>query len=108
MMKKMTLGLLCVLLCGIASGQQTFTGKVTDANLGTPVPGATIEIENKGTFLTNEQGVFNINVAPGTYDVRVTSIGYKNLKQQADFTNGSTEFKLERFNLFLQPVEIRA
>lgn len=53
-------------------------GKVTDARTGDPLPGANILI--LGTELgaaTNARGeYFIINVVPGTYDVRVSFVGY--------------------------------
>ncbi|MEJ5305207.1 MAG: TonB-dependent receptor [Ignavibacteria bacterium] len=53
-------------------------GKVTDARTGDPLPGANVLIV--GTELgaaTNAKGeYFIINVVPGTYDVRVSFVGY--------------------------------
>lgn len=53
-------------------------GKVTDARTGDPLPGANVLIV--GTELgaaTNARGeYFIINVVPGTYDVRVSFVGY--------------------------------
>jgi hypothetical protein len=53
-------------------------GKVTDARTGDPLPGANVLIV--GTELgaaTNAKGeYFIINIVPGTYDVRVSFVGY--------------------------------
>lgn len=53
-------------------------GKVTDARTGEPLPGANILIV--GTELgaaTNAKGeYFIINIVPGTYDVRISFVGY--------------------------------
>jgi iron complex outermembrane receptor protein len=53
----------------------------------------------------NENGEFVVPAAVKT--VQVSSVGYK--KFSADISGEPVqEFRLERFNLFLQPVEIKA
>ncbi len=53
---------------------QTIKGKVTDANTGQPITGATIYIVgSKGGTLTDSTGVFSIN---GHGTLAITSVGY--------------------------------
>ncbi len=81
-MKKFLLVVLALSLMAGSILAQTSTGKlagkVTDARTGDPLPGANILI--MGTELgaaTNARGeYFIINVVPGTYDVRVSFVGY--------------------------------
>ena len=53
-------------------------GTVTDAKVGDPLPGATVQISSTGrSMTTNEQGEFRIDgVSPGTYELRVSFVGY--------------------------------
>ncbi|MCW3464812.1 TonB-dependent receptor [Chitinophaga nivalis] len=51
------------------------TGKITDAENGQPVIGATIRISNKGT-ITGIDGTFDMTLDPGNYTALVSSLGY--------------------------------
>ncbi|MEO5995223.1 MAG: TonB-dependent receptor plug domain-containing protein [Chitinophagaceae bacterium] len=107
-MKKLSLAICYILLNVPIFAQKTFKGKVTDASNGLAVPGATVEFENNGTVVTDANGIFNIYIPPRSYVVKISSVGYKMLEIRTAFTQHIAEFKLERYNLFLQPVEIRA
>ncbi|HAF27989.1 MAG TPA: hypothetical protein DCG75_02980 [Bacteroidales bacterium] len=56
-------------------------GTVFDGVNGESLPGVTIYIESnaKGT-ITDLDGKFNLSVAPGTYDVRISFISYETVK----------------------------
>ncbi len=73
-----------------------------------PIASATVELSNGQFTLTGENGAFEFRkVKPGNYTLRVTSVGFQSASQQV--ANGATiDIKLERLNLFLQPVEIKA
>ena len=73
-----------------APGQELYgsvVGTVQDGS-GARIPGATIELVNRGTNLTltavsNETGGYTFtNVLPGTYDIKVTLQGFKEFVQQ--------------------------
>ncbi len=108
LMKKLSLAICYILLNVTIFAQNTFKGKVTDAATGSAVPGATVSFQNNGSVVTDENGSFTISIPPHSYLIRITSIGYKKLETRTAFTPDVTEFKLERYDLFLQPVEIRA
>ncbi|NOZ75557.1 MAG: TonB-dependent receptor [FCB group bacterium] len=59
-------------------------GVVTDASTGEPLVGANVQVT--GTYLgaaTDAEGRYNIlSVPPGTYELNVTMIGYKNTRVQ--------------------------
>jgi len=104
---------LSVTFCGMLFtlqlfAQSRFVGKVIDAGDGSPVIGATIDIENTGSTFTDLKGVFNVRTRSQTIRVRISSIGFKTLESNAQISNETTLFTLERYNLFLQPVEISA
>ncbi|MEX2467710.1 MAG: TonB-dependent receptor [Gemmatimonadota bacterium] len=66
---------------GVLSAQQgTLTGVVTNAETGAPISAAQIQVlggaQATGT-LSDTQGRYRINLSPGTYDLVVTVIGYR-------------------------------
>ena len=67
---------------GVANAQDDgfIRGQVMDDEFGDPLPGVTIFLEGTtlGT-LTDLDGKFNLEVAPGTYNLRVSYISYETL-----------------------------
>ncbi len=51
---------------------------------------------------------FSKKIRPGNYRIRISSIGYKAADTTVDAGTGVLEFKLQRLNLFMQPVEVKA
>ena len=108
--RSLALGSVLLLAASAASAQQAaLTGRVTDASTGQPVVGAQVTVvgSNMGTQ-TNTNGVYSLrNVAPGTISLRVLSIGYAELAQQATLTSGQTttlDFVLRPMAVALNPV----
>ncbi|MFD2917825.1 TonB-dependent receptor domain-containing protein [Psychroserpens luteus] len=86
MFRKTTYLLLLLFLCfasGFAQNEITVSGTVLDADGDYPLEYATISLfskkENKTITggITDPKGVFEIDVAPGTYDVKVEYLSYK-------------------------------
>ena len=76
--------------------------KLSDAISGKGIPAATVELPNGSSVSTNENGEFVVPAAVKSF--QVSSVGYK--KFSAQITGEPVqEFKLERFNLFLQPLQ---
>jgi hypothetical protein len=73
------LGLLFVLLPGLAAAQQgTITGTVTDAETEQPLPGATVQLlDGQAGTATDRDGEFRLRVAAGQYRLRVSFVGYQ-------------------------------
>jgi TonB-dependent starch-binding outer membrane protein SusC len=83
------LGATMLLLCGaisrpaVAQDPYTVTGRVTDAESGAPLPGASVQLRSTGTVspaataVTDEAGRFSLRarVAAGSYTVQVSLIG---------------------------------
>ncbi len=94
------LAALCAPEAGYCSPGASISGVVTDAQTGERLPGANILIE--GTSLgasTDLSGRYHVgDVPPGSYIVRVSYVGYKNLKENVTLTSGhhlTRNFKLE-------------
>ena len=68
----------CSFPLGAVSAQQgTIGGRVTDAETGEPLAGASVEaLGGGGPQGSNEDGQFSLTVPPGTYSVVVKLIGY--------------------------------
>src|SRR5688500_5056853 len=104
-MKKLSLAICYMLINVFAFAQTSISGKISDKATGEPVAGATIEVEQSGTFLSDENGNFSLPASAKLRKLVITSIGYKQVNTTS---NGSLDIALERYGLFLQPVEIRA
>jgi iron complex outermembrane recepter protein len=104
-MKKLSLAICYILINVIAFAQTSISGKISDKATGEPITGATIEVEQSGTFLTDENGTFKLPASARLRKVTISSIGYKQFNTTTD---GNLDIALERYGLFLQPVEIRA
>ena len=99
------------MLLGIAltltTHAQQITGRVTDQLTGEGIPGATIELAGGRSLITNEKGYFEIPSAPPNKFARISFVGYKPLEIHLQ-TGAPNEFRLERWELFMEPVEVRA
>jgi outer membrane receptor for ferrienterochelin and colicins len=77
------------LAAGTAAAQTgTITGRVTDADGGRPVVGATVRaLVATGTAaaatMTNDEGQYRLSVSPGTYTISVRRIGYGEAERRA-------------------------
>jgi len=53
-------------------------GYVTDAQTGSPIVGALVQLSGSYAATTNSQGYYQIlNIVPGTYSGQVTAAGYE-------------------------------
>ena len=107
-MKKLLLGI-CYSLIGQIVFSQQITGKVVDAQSNAPIPSASIEIDGQPGTLTNEKGEFRLSKLPtSTYKLHISSIGFKTSHFSVSPSKETQVFKLESWNLFMQPVEVKA
>ncbi len=106
-MKKSFLGICFALLIHYASAQ-TIAGRITDPD-GNPLAAATVELDRFASTLANDSGYFEFKrLKAGTYLLRISSIGYRTFEEKIQTDAPVREWKLERLNIFMQPVEIRA
>ncbi len=101
---------LLLLFPGLAEAQiGTLTGRVTSQ--GVPVQGAQVSIDGttRGT-LTDARGLYTIaNLAPGTYTVRVQSIGYASAQASVNVTAGAPvvrNFAIDREAVAVEEVRV--
>lgn len=87
------------------------TGRVTDAETGEPMPGASIFVEGttKGAA-TNAEGKYTIeNVETGTYTLRATFVGYQPQEKEVVVLEDDTvivDFQLQRGANWLGEVKV--
>jgi TonB-linked SusC/RagA family outer membrane protein len=90
---------LCVGGAGSAFGQAgTVAGTVTEAATGEPLPGANVVVLSDGAEAgaqpgtsTDADGAFRLTgLAPGTYDVRASFIGYRSRTKEVSVAAGET------------------
>jgi iron complex outermembrane receptor protein len=99
---------LCFLLSGPLLLAQDIQGRIVDAVTGQPISQATIELEGRGSVTANGSGMFSVPIRFfKNTPVTISSVGYKTIKGTLT-DNQSQEFRLERYNLMMAPVEVRA
>ncbi|MGA9120346.1 MAG: TonB-dependent receptor [Bacteroidota bacterium] len=91
----------------------TLEGVVKDSQTGDALPGANILIVGTGFgAATDVSGKFTVRTIPaGTYDVRVTYVGYNTVTQKIDFKEGQTlkrDFKLDAIGVQGEMVVVTA
>ncbi len=70
-----------------AAQNGTISGRVTDADGGRAVVGATVQAlhatgSSAGGTMTNDEGAYRFSVAPGTYTISVRRIGYGEMERR--------------------------
>ncbi|KER10410.1 MAG: hypothetical protein HY22_04890 [[Candidatus Thermochlorobacteriaceae] bacterium GBChlB] len=85
----------------IAQTKAKLVGKVTDKDSGEELIGASVTLIGKGSgSLTNVDGEYTILVEPGTYDIRISYVGYqqviKQVKVVAPVTRQDVQLKTEQ------------
>src|SRR5215472_13637859 len=109
-MKQLFLGICLLTNLAFVEAQVRPKGKITDAETGAPLPGASIEAPFIGSTMTNESGIFEFgSVKPGKYEIRISNIGYLTHDTVIQFINGEIiGIPMQRINLFMQPIEVKA
>ena len=107
-MKKMFFGI-CYLMFTQVGIAQFLQGKITDAATGAVIPAATIELEKFATVVANDSGLFEFKkLSRKTYSIRISAIGFRPYQANIQPADEVFHFRLERINIFMQPVEVRA
>ncbi len=77
----------------------TIEGKVTDAASGEPLISATVAMGTTTGAITDLEGAFRLTVPPGTYQLKVSYIGYRTYEETVELTAGETR----QLDLALKP-----
>uniref|UniRef100_UPI00404A588C TonB-dependent receptor n=1 Tax=Fulvivirga sp. TaxID=1931237 RepID=UPI00404A588C len=98
MTKKLLSTLYFLLFTGALFAQSaSVSGKITDEN-GLPMPGALVVLTdiNRGA-ITDNQGSFTLlNVPTGSYQIKISFIGYATIEQDVEVTSGiSLDFNMQ-------------
>ena len=75
--------ILAVAPFSLSAQNGTLSGRITDAEMGAPVVSAGVEVLGGGgnSTLTNGSGQFTISLAPGTYSVLISTLGYRDYRE---------------------------
>ncbi|WP_103029696.1 SusC/RagA family TonB-linked outer membrane protein [Salinibacter altiplanensis] len=107
-------GVLLLLLPGLTWAQQgTVTGTVTEAESGSPLPGATVQIVDEGTgAATDSDGRYRITGVPaGERTLQVSFVGYQEQERSVNIPAGGTarvNFQLRTSQAELDEVVVTA
>jgi TonB-linked SusC/RagA family outer membrane protein len=96
-------------LANMAQAQATreVTGKVTEAGTSAPLVDATVGIQGQAVGVrTNDKGEFRLRVPQADVTLQARAIGYKRITSRVPFSQGSTDFVLEKDVLQLEGVTI--
>ncbi len=68
----------CLLFFGLAAQENNgaLVGRITDAISGQPIGGAEVSVQGQGQTVTDTEGRYRLTLAPGTYDVKISAVGY--------------------------------
>jgi len=107
---KLFFGIYFLLIAEAAFTQIHVKARITDAITGAGLAGASIESNSIGNTSTNDAGIFELSLArPGKYNIRISNIGYHTLDTAVEFSGVDLPvIPLQRINLFMQPIEVRA
>jgi iron complex outermembrane recepter protein len=90
---------------------QSISGKITDAESGKTLSGASVTLENstRGTT-SNQQGFYSIkNLKSGTYILKISYLGFEKIEQTVDLQKDETlNFKLQKTTFVADEVIVSA
>ena len=88
----------------------TVTGRVTDASSGAPVADAQVRVIGSTTgVMTRADGTYRLVLAPGSYQMRVSRIGYAAARDSVRLDAAVTvtkDFRLEQTGLSLDQIVV--
>jgi iron complex outermembrane recepter protein len=109
-MKKLFLGICMILALQYSFAQSQARGKVIDEQSLAPLPAVTVEALSVATKTTNDNGFFEFSKVPaGIIRFKFSCVGYRPLDTAVRFPGaGLILIGLQRINLFMQPIEVKA
>ncbi len=109
-MKKLLFVVALVFTSTILFAQTTISGKVTDAQSGEPLPGASIQVVGKNLGTTSDfDGNFNLTVSENVpFTLEASSIGFQALAVEVTSSNQTVDFVLQEAAEALDEVVVSA
>ncbi|MFN7118290.1 MAG: TonB-dependent receptor [Saprospiraceae bacterium] len=97
-------------LSGFAQEKVTLSGHIRDASNGEQLIGANVFLKDQGTGAsTNVYGFYSLSVAPGTYEVLVSYLGFQNKTLQVELTaNKTLDIELDPEGVVINEVVVTA
>ena len=106
---KKSITLLIIILSVVFSQNATVTGKITDTANGNPLIGANVVITggkiNTGAASDFDGNYTVENIPPGSYDIKVTYIGYRREKRTLEISDGETAVE-SNFQLAVSAIQL--
>lgn len=102
---------LFVIFTGSMFAQYTVSGKITDAQTGSPIPGANVYIQALNTgAATDANGMYEIMAVPeGTYEIRASFVGFVTMVENISVTSDLTKnFRLREKAVLLGETVVQA
>lgn len=96
--------LLFIIIAGLSFGQ-TFTlkGKITNAENGLPIQGATVFISYSSFAYSNSDGFYSLSgLNAGKYQIKISSLGYKSISTELEINSDL----VKDFNLIHSAIEL--
>ena len=109
-MKNLFAALSALLLPFLASAQISVSGKVTDFQSGSTLPGATISIDQVNNILSDAVGNYHVSgLKNGPHQVKVSYIGYQTIIKNISVRNDTTiNFQLHVSSIMSEEVTVSA
>ncbi len=84
--------------------QTSFSGKIYDAEKKEALVAAVVSLDNKYSTLSDDEGNFLLKkITPGTYELKISFIGYKSIRQQVNLNSPATlDFYLEKSSILAE------
>ena len=106
---KKSITLLIIILSVVFSQNATVTGKITATANGNPLIGANVVITggkiNTGAASDFDGNYTVENIPPGSYDIKVTYIGYRREKRTLEISDGETAVE-SNFQLAVSAIQL--
>lgn len=92
MQRKNLFLLMAMFLCisFLQAQRATLSGKITDRETGEPLIAATVLVGAKGV-VSDIDGAYTLQLAPGTYKVEISYVGYQTFLQTVDLQSNETK-----------------
>jgi TonB-dependent starch-binding outer membrane protein SusC len=99
----------CLIPAHAMQNRSGISGTVLEGKTGTPIPGALVLVtEPKMSAITDEAGKFTLALQPGNYELSISFIGFKTVRQSVEVQAGvlQLDLSMETEEIGLDQVEV--